>query len=112
MITDKAFMELQAKVTVLEKMHFSEWNEIREEQLNILHRQNELTMQVNTLLKEARFLMGALDEVTSGSGVAIPVETPNLKMVMDTLLKISKQLSSLNMRLTTMEERAFSTKKA
>lgn len=112
MVTDKAFMELAAEVSALKKMHLMEWSEIKDEQINLSMRVNALSMEVRNLLQEARFLLGTLDEVQSGSGVAIPTGTPNLKVVMDTLLKISKQLSSLNMRLITVEERAFPTKKA
>ena len=104
MVTEQAFLELQAKVTALEKMHLSEWSEIKDEQINLSMRINALSMEVRNLLKEAQMLMGTLEEVQGGSAVYVPLETPNLKTIVDTLMKISKAMGDMQMSIAELQE--------
>lgn len=105
MITDKAFLELQAEVAALKKMHLMEWSEIKDEQINLSLRMNVLGMEFQKVLKEAQMLMGTLEEVQSGSAVHIPMETPNLKTIVDTLMKISKAMGNMQMQMAELQER-------
>lgn len=107
MVTEQAFLELQVKVTALEKMHLMEWSEIKDEQINLSMRMNMLGMEFQKVLKEAQVLMGTLDEVQSGSAVHIPMETPNLKTIVDTLMKISKAMGNMQMQMAELQERIF-----
>lgn len=61
---------------------------------------------LDNLLNEAKMLMGTMDEITSGTvgEINLPsLEKPNLKTVVDAIMKVSNQLTSMNLRMTQLE---------
>ena len=105
-MTEENFKKLQFRVTALEKMQLEEWGIIKTEQIEIRQDLLQMNTTINNLLEEARMLMGTMDEIASGTVGEIdlsPLEKPNLKTVVDVIMKVSNQLTSMNLRMTKLE---------
>ena len=105
-MTEENFKKLQFRVAALEKMQLEEWGIIKTEQIEIRQDLLQMNTTINNLLKEARMLMGTMDEITSGTVGEVdlsPLEKPNLKTVVDAIMKVSNQLTSMNLRMTKLE---------
>ena len=105
-MTEENFKKLQSHVTALEKLQLKEWGIIKMEQIEIRQDLLQMNTIINNLLEEARMLMGTMDEITSGTVGEVdlsPLEKPNLKTVVDAIMKVSNQLTSMNLRMTKLE---------
>ncbi|CAK7034493.1 MAG: hypothetical protein DESF_01446 [Desulfovibrio sp.] len=105
-MTEENFKKLQFRVAALEKMQLEEWGIIKTEQIEIRQDLLQMNTTINNLLEEARMLMGTMDEITSGTVGEVdlsPLEKPNLKTVVDAIMKVSNQLTSMNLRMTKLE---------
>ena len=105
-MTEENFKKLQSRITALEKLQLEEWAMIKEEQIEIRQDLLQMNTTINNLLEEARMLMGTMDEITSGTVGEVdlsPLEKPNLKTVVDAIMKVSNQLTSMNLRMTQLE---------
>ena len=105
-MTEENFKKLQFRVAALEKMQLEEWGIIKTEQIEIRQDLLQMNTTINSLLEEARMLMGTMDEITSGTVGEVdlsPLEKPNLKTVVDAIMKVSNQLTSMNLRMTKLE---------
>ena len=105
-MTEENFKKLQFRVAALEKMQLEEWGIIKTEQIGIRQDLLQMNTTINSLLEEARMLMGTMDEITSGTVGEVdlsPLEKPNLKTVVDAIMKVSNQLTSMNLRMTKLE---------
>ena len=105
-MTEENFKKLQFRVAALEKLQLEEWGTIKTEQIEIRQDLLQMNTTINNLLEEARMLMGTMDEITSGTVGEVdlsPLEKPNLKTVVDAIMKVSNQLTSMNLRMTKLE---------
>ena len=105
-MTEENFKKLQFRVAALEKLQLEEWAMIKEEQIGIRQDLLQMNTTINSLLEEARMLMGTMDEITSGTVGEVdlsPLEKPNLKTVVDAIMKVSNQLTAMNLRMTKLE---------
>lgn len=105
-MTEENFRKLQSRVTTLEKLQLEEWGVIKKEQIEIRQDMLQMRITMDNLLKEAKMLMGTMDEITSGTvgDIDLPsLEKPNLKTVVDAIMKVSNQLTSMNLRMTQLE---------
>ena len=105
-MTEENFKKLQFRVTALEKLQLEEWGIIKTEQIEIRQDLLQTNTTINNLLEEARMLMGTMDEIASGTvgEINLPsLEKPNLKTVVDAIMKVSNQLTSMNLRMTQLE---------
>ena len=103
---EENFKKLQSRITALEKIQLEEWGIIKTEQIEIRQDLLQMNTTINNLLEEARMLMGTMDEITSGTVGEVdlsPLEKPNLKTVVDAIMKVSNQLTSMNLRMTKLE---------
>ena len=105
-MTEENFKKLQSRITALEKIQLEEWGIIKTEQIEIRQDLLQMNTTINNLLEEARMLMGTMDEIASGTVGEVdlsPLEKPNLKTVVDAIMKVSNQLTSMNLRMTKLE---------
>ena len=105
-MTEENFKKLQSRVTTLEKLQLEEWGVIKKEQIEIRQDMLQMRITMDNLLNEAKMLMGTMDEITSGTVGEInlsSMEKPNLKTVVDAIMKVNNQLISMNLRMTQLE---------
>ena len=105
-MTEENFKKLQIRIAALEKSQLEEWGAIKKEQIEITQKMLQMRITMDNLLKEAKMLMGTMDEITSGTvgDIDLPsLEKPNLKSVVDAIMKVSNQLTSMNLRMTQLE---------
>ncbi|OXS28639.1 MAG: hypothetical protein BCS36_04965 [Desulfovibrio sp. MES5] len=105
-MTEENFKKLQIRIAALEKSQLEEWGAIKKEQIEITQKMLQMRITMDNLLKEAKMLMGTMDEIASGTvgEIDLPsLEKPNLKTVVDAIMKVSNQLTSMNLRMTQLE---------
>ena len=105
-MTEENFKKLQIRIAAVEKSQLEEWGAIKKEQIEIRQDMLQIRITMENLLEEAKMLMGTMDEITSGTvgEIDLPsLEKPNLKTVVDAIMKVSNQLTSMNLRMTQLE---------
>ena len=105
-MTEENFKKMQSRITALEKQQLEEWGVIKMEQIEIRQDMLQMRLTMDNLLNEAKMLMGSMDEIASGTvgDINLPsLEKSNLKTVVDAIMKVSNQLTSMNLRMTQLE---------
>ena len=105
-MTEENFKKLQIRIAALEKSQLEEWGAIKKEQIEITQKMLQMRITMDNLLKEAKMLMGTMDEIASGTvgEIDLPsLEKPNLKTVVDAIMKVSNRLTSMNLRMSQLE---------